>query len=80
MRNCSHLDYRAASSTSGSEWLQITTIDPRLPRYLISAERIPDRRGFKSPPKEPVATSGTAQSIMFFSPSATWPKLQHRAD
>ena len=32
---------------TGSERFQITGIDPKRPRYPISAERIPDRRGFK---------------------------------
>ena len=30
-----------------SERFRITGIDPKRPRYPISAERIPDRRGFK---------------------------------
>ncbi|CAG1008468.1 hypothetical protein RHIZO_03502 [Rhizobiaceae bacterium] len=32
---------------TGSERFRITGIDPKRPRYPISAERIPDRRGFK---------------------------------
>ncbi|MGX9574339.1 hypothetical protein [Mesorhizobium sp. f-mel] len=32
---------------TGGERLRITGIDPRRPKYPISAERIPDRRGFK---------------------------------
>ena len=32
--------------TTGSERFRITGIDPRRPKYPISAERIPDRRGF----------------------------------
>lgn len=33
--------------STGSERFRITGIDPKRPRYPISAERIPDRRGFK---------------------------------
>ncbi|MDX8481530.1 hypothetical protein RFN28_24150 [Mesorhizobium sp. VK24D] len=33
--------------TTGSERFRITGIDPKRPKYPISAERIPDRRGFK---------------------------------
>lgn len=33
--------------STGSERFQITGIDPRRPKYPISAERVPDRRGFK---------------------------------
>ncbi len=33
--------------SAGSERFRITGIDPKRPRYPISAERIPDRRGFK---------------------------------
>lgn len=32
---------------TGNERFKITGIDPKRPRYPISAERIPDRRGFK---------------------------------
>lgn len=32
---------------TGGEKFWITGIDPKRPRYPISAERIPDRRGFK---------------------------------
>lgn len=32
---------------TASERFRITGIDPKRPRYPISAERIPDRRGFK---------------------------------
>jgi len=32
---------------TGSKRFRITGIDPKRPRYPISAERIPDRRGFK---------------------------------
>lgn len=32
---------------TGSERFRITGIDPKRTRYPISAERIPDRRGFK---------------------------------
>lgn len=32
---------------TGHERFRITGIDPKRPRYPISAERIPDRRGFK---------------------------------
>lgn len=33
--------------TTGREVFRITGIDPRRPKYPISAERIPDRQGFK---------------------------------
>ena len=33
--------------TTGSERFRITGIDPKRPKYPISAERIPDKRGFK---------------------------------
>lgn len=33
--------------TTGSDRFRITGIDPKRPKYPISAERIPDRRGFK---------------------------------
>ncbi|MFB9981412.1 hypothetical protein ACFSQQ_41305 [Mesorhizobium kowhaii] len=33
--------------STGSERFRITGIDPTRPKYPISAERIPDRRGFK---------------------------------
>ncbi|WP_245452042.1 hypothetical protein [Mesorhizobium waimense] len=33
--------------SAGSERFRITGIDPKRPRYPISAERVPDRRGFK---------------------------------
>lgn len=33
--------------TTGSERFRIAGIDPKRPKYPISAERIPDRRGFK---------------------------------
>lgn len=33
--------------SSGRETFRITGIDPRRPKYPISAERIPDRQGFK---------------------------------
>ncbi len=33
--------------TTGNERFRITGIDPKRPKYPISAERIPDRRGFK---------------------------------
>jgi len=33
--------------TTGGERFRITGIDPKRPRYPISAERVPDRRGFK---------------------------------
>jgi hypothetical protein len=33
--------------TAGGERFRVTGIDPRRPKYPISAERIPDRRGFK---------------------------------
>lgn len=45
--------YRLAPSNfgrefrTGSERFRITGIDPKRLRYPISAERIPDRRGFK---------------------------------
>lgn len=32
---------------AGNERFRITCIDPKRPRYPISVERIPDRRGFK---------------------------------
>jgi hypothetical protein len=32
---------------TGSERFRVTGIDPKRPRYPISAERIPDRKGFK---------------------------------
>lgn len=32
---------------AGGERFRITGIDPRRPKYPISVERIPDRRGFK---------------------------------
>ncbi|RWX59020.1 hypothetical protein EN780_35420, partial [Mesorhizobium sp. M4B.F.Ca.ET.089.01.1.1] len=32
---------------AGGERFRITGIDPRRPKYPVSAERIPDRRGFK---------------------------------
>jgi hypothetical protein len=32
---------------TGGETFRITGINPNRPRYPISAERIPDRRGFK---------------------------------
>jgi hypothetical protein len=33
--------------TAGGERFRLSGIDPRWPRYPISAERIPDRKGFK---------------------------------
>lgn len=33
--------------STGRERFRITGIDPKRPRYPISAERIPDRKGFK---------------------------------
>ncbi|GLQ78067.1 hypothetical protein GCM10007881_15830 [Mesorhizobium huakuii] len=32
---------------AGGERFRITGIDPRRPKYPISVQRIPDRRGFK---------------------------------
>ena len=32
---------------AGGERFRVSGIDPRRPRYPISAERIPDRKGFK---------------------------------
>lgn len=39
-------DFGAEFST-GRETFRITGIDPRRPKYPISAERVPDRQGFK---------------------------------
>ena len=39
-------DYGRQFST-GRELFRITGIDPRRPKYPVSAERIPDRQGFK---------------------------------
>jgi hypothetical protein len=33
--------------TAGGERFRITGIDPKRPKYPVSAERLPDRRGFK---------------------------------
>jgi hypothetical protein len=33
--------------TTGKEVFRITGLDPRRPKYPVSAERIPDRQGFK---------------------------------
>jgi hypothetical protein len=41
-----HADYGHQLST-GREPFKITGIDPRRPKYPVSAERIPDGQGFK---------------------------------
>jgi hypothetical protein len=33
--------------TTGGERFRITGLDPKRPKYPVSAERLPDRRGFK---------------------------------
>jgi hypothetical protein len=59
---------------ASGERFRITGIDPRRPKYPISVERIPDRRGFK------FTAQRASQTLTFTNRSSTWPKSQLRAD